>query len=186
MAEFLAQKAVRDRDRLLGGRSPPSPMDFVAEQDDDDEGDEGEELVDMAEFLAQKAVRDRDQWMEERPPPLPSSPPTKLVADEGEDDRDEEELVGRAGFMARKGQRERRMEERQSPSRSSTQPGAAPAVDLGMDGGIFPSDVFPGSASDEITLQGAKLEPGQPEALVGFWKVCWAACSSKVCSARTS
>lgn len=172
MAEFLAQKSVRDRDRLLAGRSPPSPMDLVLEQeDDDDEDDDGEELVGMAEFLAQKTVRDRDRRVEDRPPPLQSPPPSNVVAGEGGDDGDEEELVGKAGFLALKAERERRMEERQSPSLSSTPPGVAPAVDLGMEGGIFPSDVFPGSASDEITLQGAKLEPGQPEALVGFWKV---------------
>ena len=142
---------------------------------DEDEDDDGEELVGMAEFLAQKAVRDRDRLLAGRSPPSPME--LVVEEDDDDDDNDGEELVGRAEFLAQKAQRERRMEERQSPSLSSTPPRATPAVDLGMKGGIFPSDVFPGSASDEITLRGAKLEPGQPEALVGFWKVRSAACS---------
>ena len=166
MAEFLAQKAVRDRQQMAG-QLPPPPSPIA---DDDDE-----ELVGMAEFLAQKAVRDR-QMGQERPRPSPSP----MIA--GEDEDDGEELVGMADFFAQKSERDRRMAERQSPLPGvSSTPGAAP-VDLGMEGGIFPSDVFPGSASDEITLQGAKLKPGQPEAVVGFWKVRWATCSRLACS----
>lgn len=73
------------------------------------------------------------------------------------DGDDEKELVGLADFYARKAERE--------------SGGGAPAEELGLEGGIFPGDVSPSFADKDIKLQAAKLDPGQPQALVGFWQV---------------
>lgn len=91
------------------------------------------------------------------------------VALRAADDDDEyggEELAGMAEFLEGKAERDRQMKEgpRGKPSQSSPS-------GLGLEGGIFPGDVFPASTKEDITRQGADVEPGQPEALVGFWQV---------------
>lgn len=74
-------------------------------------------------------------------------------SDDNADEDDGEELVGLAEHLAEKAERERK------------------EMFAGLaGGGIFPSDMS--SATAEITVKGAKLEPGRPEDLVGFWKVC--------------
>lgn len=73
------------------------------------------------------------------------------------DGEGEKELVGLVDFYERKAEKETR--------------DGIPTVGLGLEGGIFPGDVSPSSADKDIKLQGAKLDPGQPQVLVGFWQV---------------
>lgn len=83
-----------------------------------------------------------------------------------------DDLVGIEEFRVEK---ERRDREEEEAGRVAPPPPAAATgkgVDLGLGGAIFPSDAFPGSpATDDITLQGVRLEDGQPQAMVGFWQV---------------
>ncbi len=93
-------------------------------------------------------------------PALRAAAPDRYVDDDSDDI---DQLVGIDEFRARKAERDR---EEEATAKSARGGG------LGLEGAIFPSDVFPGSsATDDITLQGAQLEDGQPQAMVGFWKV---------------
>lgn len=67
-------------------------------------------------------------------------------------DENEEELEGLEEFYAQKAEREKQQSL--------------------FNGGMFPGDFVPAKkASDEITIQEAKIETGTPQILVGFWKV---------------
>ncbi|CAM9187367.1 unnamed protein product [Ectocarpus sp. 6 AP-2014] len=89
-----------------------------------------------------------------------------------------DELVGIDEFRANKAEKDRLEEQVEDGRRAVVEAAAAPVagvgkgVGLGLEGAIFPNDAFPGSpVTKEITLQDTKLENGQPEAMVGFWKL---------------
>lgn len=95
-----------------------------------------------------------------------------------DDDDGIDELVGIDEFRANKAERDRVAEPVEDGRCAAVEAAAAPVagvgkgVGLGLEGAIFPNDAFPGSpVTKEITLQDTKLENGQPEAMVGFWKV---------------
>lgn len=158
MAEFLARKAERDRQSGEGMANRAAASSVRPAGDEDD----GDELVGMAEFLARKAERDRQQSGGGMAISAMSSSPPAAGEEDGE------ELVGMAEFLARKAGRDRH-----SAGGMATPAAPSPPRGGGVDfnGGIFPSDVFPAAANDDITLREERFEPGQPEALVGFWKV---------------
>ncbi|CAN0137057.1 unnamed protein product [Ectocarpus fasciculatus] len=95
-----------------------------------------------------------------------------------DDDDGIDELVGIDEFRANKAERDRVEEQVEDGRRAAVEAAAAAVagvgkgVGLGLEGAIFPNDAFPGSpGTEEITLQDMKLENGQPEAMVGFWKL---------------
>lgn len=97
---------------------------------------------------------------------------------DGDDNDDIDQLVGIDKFRVEKAERDRNEAEVAAAAPAPAPAAAAKTVGkdvgLGLEGAIFPSDAFPGSPSTEdISLQGVKLESGQPKAMVGFWKVCW-------------
>lgn len=86
-------------------------------------------------------------------------------------DKDDEidRLVGIEEFRAEQAEREAAAA---AVAAAVAAAGVGTGVGLGLEGAIFPSDAFPGSpGTEDITLQGTKLENGQPEAMIGFWKV---------------
>lgn len=156
-----------------GGESkPPSDGD-----------DEGEELWGMAEFLERKAERERDEGI---PPAaaeflargLPAGDVASLnaaIADEkkrikqaeGKGQREENnESEGLPEFSTQAGEREGA-----APATLAGAPRADGSAGLGLEGGIFPSDVSPSKGDTDITMRPARLDAGQPEVMVGFWQV---------------
>lgn len=163
MKEFRERKAAADRleeaglfprsedsagSRQRGGghRAAQLRAMFGGEGGVDEDGDELVELVGMAEFKAREAA------IEKRDSPRAAAGWSNDIDDDDEGD----ELVGMEEFTVRE----------------AAEAGGKVDGGLGLEGGIFPSDMKSSNAnSDEITLRSAKLDPGQPEALVGFWKV---------------
>lgn len=140
----------------------------------------------MADFLARKAERESQSGItpaaaEYLARGLPAGDVASLkaaIAEEkkrmketkgkGEEEENAKESEGLPEFNTRTAERER----------ASAGAPAAPGGDgggggagLGLDGGIFPSDVSPSKVDADITMRPAKLDPGQPEAMVGFWQV---------------
>lgn len=119
----------------------------------------------------------------------PTAPRAAAEAEAGGDHDDDtssvddedgiDELVGIDDFRANKAERDQVQEQVEDGRRAAVEAAAAPVaagvgkgVGLGLEGAIFPNDAFPGSPGmEEITLQDIKLENGQPESMVGFWKV---------------
>lgn len=84
-----------------------------------------------------------------------------------------DDLVGIDEFRAEKAERDREEARSVAPPPAAAGASSEKGADLGLGGAIFPSDAFPGSpGTDGITLQGIRLEDGQPQAIIGFWQVC--------------
>lgn len=140
-----------------GDRAAQLQAMFGGEGGVDDDGEELVELVGMAEFKAREAAIEKRDLMR-----------AAEGWSNGVDDDEGEELVGIEEFKARRAA----AGADGKATQARVPPPPAPVEGLGLDGGIFPSDMKSSKAnSDEITLRSAKLDPGQPEALVGFWKV---------------
>lgn len=150
-----------------GGRAAQLRAMFGGEGGVDDDGEELIELVGMVEFKAREAAIERRDLMR-----------AAEGWSNGVDDDEGEELVGIGEYKAR-----RAAGADGKAIQAWVPPPPAPVEGLGLDGSIFPSDIKSSKAnSDEITLRSAKLDPGQPEALVGFWKVRVNGASLKKCT----
>lgn len=175
MKEFMERKAAVDRLEAAGlssgstdsgsknrggDRAAQLRAMFSGEDGVDDDGEELVELVGMEEFKAREAAIERRDSVR--------------AAEGWSNDVDDDEGEGLVGIREFKTRRVVGADENATQAPVPSPPPAPPVVveGLGLDGGIFPSDMKSSKAnSDEITLRSAKLDPGQPEALVGFWKV---------------
>lgn len=154
----------------------------------DGENDDGKELWGLKEFYAQKAERDRENG--DVPKAAAEFLKRAVVGDvaalraalQAEKDRlkaeatsgNSDEIEDVTEIAVGKEEREKVIEVEGLAAAVAAVAAAGGAVaprGLGLEGGIFPSDVSQSLVDKDITLQGAKLDSGQPDAMVGFWQV---------------